>query len=113
MPCCTYLNDGEYTKPTGDVELNRLLAEVRDKTGEDWRIAETNWVNRRWFHRTTTMQTYELYCHVSGPEFQIINFYRPDHGDWSINHSNQAAHVAAFLYGVLAGIQAARKWIPA
>ncbi len=108
MPCCTYLNTDDYTKPTSDDELNSMLREVRNATGEDWRVGETTWIKCRWFRKPVEMKTYELYSHVSGPEYQVVNFYRPDLEDkWlpSINHSNTVGYVVAYLYGVLAGVQ--------
>lgn len=107
MCCCTYLSETDFTMPTSDSNLNSLLAEVRAATGDDWRIGEWQYTVRRlfslWFPKF--VMQYELYHHVSGPEFQIINFYRPDRGDWSINHVNDASHISAYLYGVLAGVQ--------
>jgi hypothetical protein len=111
MPCCTYLSDNEYTQPTSDVELNSLLSEVCERTGDDWRICETIFEVRRWFRTAKVLKRYELFSHVSGPEFQCVNFYRPDREDDylpSINLRNDAGYVAAYLYGVLAGVQLAK-----
>jgi hypothetical protein len=108
MPCCTYLNDNEYTSPTTDIELNKLLSDVRRLTGDDWRIHESVYETRRWFRPPLLSKNYELYGPISGPEFQIINFYRPERSDEmfsSINHNNSAGHVAAFLYGMLVILQ--------
>lgn len=111
MPCCTYLSNDEFRQPTSDAEINSLLTNVRGVTGEDWRIQETIHEDRRWFRSPLLIKRYELFVHVHGPEFQSINFYRPDRADSylpSINLSNSAEHVAAYLYGVLAGVQSAR-----
>ena len=109
MPCCTYLNySDDCTKPTSDDELNAILAEVRHATGEDWRVSETIWMKHRWFRKPLEMKSYELYSHVCQGEFQVVNFYRPDLEDeWcpSINITNSAGYVVAYLYGVLAGSQ--------
>lgn len=109
MPCCTYLSDDQHTSPTTDTELNELLAEVREATGEDWRIAERFVEQRRWFRKPLTVKLYTLYAHTSSIEFQCINFYRPDReDDWlpSIQIMNDAGYVAAYLYGILAGVRA-------
>lgn len=106
MCCCTYLTDSQYTKPTSDSELNTLLSDVRKATGHDWRIEEIEVEVRRWFRRPRTIKLYALYSHTVVTEFQIINFYRPDRGEWSMNFANEAGYVAAYLYGMLATIDA-------
>lgn len=109
MPCVTYLSDSEHTTPTSDQEINAILAEVRQATGDDWRVAETTLTTHRLFRSPKHCKLYVLYSHVQGPEYQVVNFYRPERGEYSINFANDAAHVAAYLYGVLAGIQAAKQ----
>lgn len=108
MPCCTYLSDNEYTQPTSDVELNDLLAEVRQATGDDWRICEIVRERRRWLRAPLVTKEYELFHHVVGPEFQEVNFYRPERLENCFNFVNSAGHVAAYLYGVLAGARDCR-----
>ena len=106
MPCCTYLNGDEGLAPTSDKEINALLADVRAATGEDWRVREYRYEHRRWFRKPRIVCDYELYHCVHGPEYQIINFYRPDRtDDSSLNFYNDAGYVVAYLYGVLAGVQ--------
>lgn len=105
MPCCTYLSEGECCKPTSDDELNSLLSEVRAVTGEDWRIRESLYPSHRWFRRSTVIKRYTLFHGIGCTEFQIINFYRPDLKDWSINTNNEAGYVAAYLYGVLSAVR--------
>ena len=110
MPCCTYLGEQEFTWPTSDAELNSLLADIRERTGDDWRIAER--IETVGVFRKQRFKRYTLYNHVGGPEFQIINFYRPDRADEplsSINHYNDAGYVAAYLYGLLAGLASNAK----
>lgn len=114
MCICTYLSEGEFTKPTSDKELNALLAEVRQAThgSEDWRIEERTYEVSRWFRRPTTIKLYVLYHMVNHIEFQIINFYRPDLGENSINIMNTAGHVAAYLYGILAAVNQRKEPSP-
>ncbi len=82
MACCVWLGSDQCLRPTSDAELNALLAEVRDVTGDDWRIREMTREVRRWFRKPRVARQYELTHHVhSGVEFQCINFYRPDRGD--------------------------------
>lgn len=104
MPICTYLSDCDHTKPTSDGELNDLLRWVREATGDEWRIRESEHEVRRWFRKPKTIKLYSLYNHVASIEFQIVNFYRPDSGG-SINTMVDASVVAAYLYGVLAGVR--------
>lgn len=104
MACCVWIGSDQCLIPTSDSELNKLLADVRAATGDDWRIREMTWTVRRWFRKPRVVRQYELLHHVhSGVEFQVINFYRPDReGGGSINIINDASHVAAYLYGILA-----------
>jgi len=106
MACCTYLDGDAYTAPTSDAELNSLLAAVRAATGRDWRIRELIIYRRRLFRRPIGVKVFELLIGTNGPEFQMINFYRPDiaSGPYSsISVLNEARYVAAYLYDVLAG----------
>lgn len=108
MTCTTFLHDGELNVPTSNNELNSILKEIRQKSGEDWQIIERSveihepfwkfWKPVKW------RKSYELYKFVGGiGPWQQINFYR-DNTDWSINLSNPAELVMAFLYGMLAGM---------
>jgi hypothetical protein len=106
---CTYLEGDEHLDKLSDAELNQLWAEVRQRTGEDWRVAELVRVRRRWFRQPRVAKAYELFHHIAGSEFQIINFYRPDRRGNSINPVNEAAFIAAYFYGLLAGL---RKEVP-
>lgn len=106
MPICTYLDQYDCTEETSDDELNSLLADVREATGDDWRIRESEYEVHRWFRRPLIKRRYTLYRQTVGSEFQIMNFYRPDLVQLqSINTVNGAEHVAAYLYGVLAGVK--------
>ncbi len=110
MPCCTYLSDNQCRALVSDDEINSLLADVCRVTGEDWRVCETVREVRRWFRTPKVVKLYELLHETHAPEFQSINFYRPDREDgWSINLNNSAAHVAAYLYGILAGVQSGKE----
>lgn len=105
MPCCTYLNQDEFKQPTSNKVLNDLLSEVRESTGDDWRLEEVTVEERKWWFKTVEHKVYVLYNHVHGPEFQVINFYHsPLKGDNSINFCNDDELVAAYLLGLLAGI---------
>jgi len=101
MPAYTYLGQEEHTTPTKNTTLNGLLAEVRQATGEDWRIAERVFLHRRLLRKPREITLYELFVGTTASEFQAINFYR-EH-DWSINLVNSAELVAAYLHGLLAG----------
>lgn len=104
MTCSTYLGENDHLTPTSDDELNQLLAEVRSKTGRDWRLNEHITERRRWCRKPIEIKRYTLYLHIAGPEFQIMNFYRPNNSDqWcsSINTTNSAGFVAAYFYGIL------------
>lgn len=108
MPMCTYLSDGQHTKPTSNKKINELLAEVRQKTGEDWRVGEHVHEIPRWFRKSRTYRWFELLKCVDPPpyrtEFQIINFYR-EHSGTTINDAVSADLIVAYLYGMLGGLQ--------
>ena len=101
MPICTYLDRDDHLGPTSDSEINTLVADVRKMTGEDWRVHEiTFWTGIREHKR------YAIYHETKAPEYQMVNLYRPDRPEFdSVNTINEASHVAAYLYGVLAGMQ--------
>jgi predicted lipase len=100
MCCFTYLNDTEG-KTVDEPELNQILQEVREATGKDWRIKEYRPYVRGWFKKRVVARYFGLYVESKAPEFQIINFYRPESTNSIIT---DASLVAAFLYGVLAGV---------
>lgn len=113
MVMCTYLSEGQHTKPTSDATINEVLAELRAASGEDWRVAE--YVNEipRLFRKPREYRWFELLKCVDRPphkvEFQIINFYRPESGT-SINGLVTAALVVAYMYGLLGGLQKAKTF---
>jgi hypothetical protein len=104
MVCTTFLHDGELNVPTSNKELNSILKEIRNKSGEDWQVVERVYNVRKHLWSMGTRKTYELYKYVGGcGPWQQINFYREDEAT-SINLSNSATTVIAFLYGMLAGL---------
>jgi hypothetical protein len=107
MPLTTFLHDCELNKPTSNKVLNELLSEVRQKTGRDWQIIERQCYNKkRWWksHRNNKVTEYELYVYVGGfGPWQQINFYNESQ-DSSINLKNPSSVVAAYLFGILAGV---------
>lgn len=46
MPITTFLHDSELNKPTGNNEIDKLLAEVRLITGRDYQVIATKEVVR-------------------------------------------------------------------
>jgi len=101
MVMCTYLNDSDYTAPTSNAELNSMLEELKQKTGDDWRLEEEVYEVKRLFRKPKKVALYTLYYHIHSIEFQIINFYRLE-SETSINVSVSADVMAAFLLGMLA-----------
>lgn len=102
MPICTYLSPDQHTEPTQHEELNKILKEVRQHSGKDWRVAEHTFERSHWFRKSEVVYRYELMLHICSGEFQCINFHRDD-SNWSINTTVPAELVIAFLYGILAG----------
>ena len=102
MCICTYISDGEYTHPTNNEYLNELLQEVRQVTGDDWRLKErTSCYKPGWFRKLKCVKLYSLYNHLHSIEFQVINFYC-DENDSSIHTMCSADVMAAYLLGILA-----------
>lgn len=102
MPCCTYIDESEAVKlrSSDDPDIDEALKEVRERTGDDWlvekRVIESGWLRKK--YRTV----FYLYHHVSGPEYQIINFAPDEPGVGSINIRTGRSNVLAYFYGLLA-----------
>lgn len=98
MAVCTYLRGDEYLTPTSNNDLNKLLAELRQKTGRDWRLRERiNETGALWWKRERKL--YCLFLFVGGnpffgDEYQIIN----------LGH-NDAETVEAYMLGWLEGLE--------
>lgn len=103
MCICCYLGDTEYTDPTSNEVINELLQEVRQATGDDWRIQESVVKTRPgWLRSERTVSVYTIYNHIHCTEFQVMNFYCSEDKDSSIHISCSADVMAAYLYGILA-----------
>ena len=106
MCITTSLYDSEQNQVIKNKEIAELLAEVREKTGENWQVIEREYVSRpRWFKEIVRTFRYELYVEVGGcMPFQMINFYR-DKMTSSINTRTNAELIIAYFYGMLSGLQ--------
>lgn len=102
MPITTYLNDHELNKPTSSKVINELLKEIRDATGDDWQIIETEYIDKGWFFNTER-KCYSLYCKI-GYEWQLINFC-PEDEENSIYTYVDGKTIKNFMLGFLAGIE--------
>ena len=100
------LSEWEQNIPTSNKLINDLIAEVRQKTGENWQVLEMTFTHKKWF-KTTTYKSYELLIEVGGCfPFQVINFYRSDSDtEGSINPRVSDELIVSYLYGILSGIQ--------
>jgi hypothetical protein len=117
MPATTYLGEHEATQPTGDADIDELLTEVREVTGEDWRCERFEFdVGLLWWSKRR--QIFTLYKRVDtarlgSGEYQIINFAPDVVGGWSINHEAQRSRIIAYLHGMLGGLETAKhEWFP-
>lgn len=105
MPICTYLSsaDRKACLRSGDKDIDELLDEVRQKTGEEWLIEKVETTKRRWFRKPETVVRYTLYVDVFDHiEYQVINFCRD--WDWSINTVVPKSCIVNYLHGYLGGI---------
>lgn len=101
MCCCVYLSDS-VQQPLSNKHVTEWLEKAIAVTGKKWLVRERKITVRRWFRREDVIYRYELFCPISFPEYQAINFYR-DNTDWSINHVVTAELIVAYLIGVVAG----------
>lgn len=110
MCCTTFLHEGQLNTPTHNEDLNQILHDVRVETGEDWQVVEYRiFYKRRWYTlKRSVRYEYELYKYVGGVgPWQLINFYKDD-AESSMNFTNKAELVIAFLLGILSGIHSER-----
>ncbi len=107
MGCFTYLSDNEYLEPTSNEEINDVLKEVREKTGDDWRIRESSFTKGIWWWKKEYKQ-YSVFLGIPGRdtnkciEFQYFNFYFDPNDRY--NYVN-ATVVTTLFYGILTGMQ--------
>lgn len=104
----TFLHDGELNVPTSNPDLNDVLAKVRKADpSANWQVIERVTKKKCWgglWMEIKQFRSYELYLYVGGVgPWQQINFYR-ENSDSSINVSNSADLVVAFLLGILTGL---------
>jgi hypothetical protein len=105
MPMCTYLEDREYTTPTGVPALDETLTELRKMTGRDWRIAVYKHVGGwNWWQPREVSNRYSLFLGVGGYEFQEINFLNPNLQGSSIHTVVDSRTIHAYMMGILAGM---------
>jgi hypothetical protein len=100
MPLTTFLGDWELNKPSGDQEIDELLAEARKVTGENYQVVNRYSEERYGFlgHRRRKKATPGLYLEVGGV------------GPWQVLMCAQNAEtVKAYLYGLLNGVEAGRN----
>lgn len=98
MPMTTFLHDGELDQPTGDAQLDELLAEARALTGRNYQIVRRKAVEHYGFLglRRRTAERMQLYVEVCGV------------GPWQVLVSaHDAPTISAYLYGLINGIRKA------
>lgn len=111
LPAFTYLSDYQVQKfrsVPGDAELDGLLQELRQATGDDWLVevveikefAKGRWWPLRRAVRTRTF--YALYADIHG-EFQAINLCTPKGGSVFVGAHRDA--VANYILGFLGGLR--------
>lgn len=94
MPITTFLHDGELNQPTGDREIDELLAEVRRNTGRNYQVVTRRAVERFGLFglRKHLLTRMSVYLEVGGM------------GPWQwISCTQDAATVRAYLLGMLGG----------
>jgi len=106
MPITTYISEYEKREllTCGDQDIDQLLHEVREKTGDGWYIQAIKGYTRRWFRKPLVNLFYTLYYayEPGSTEVQVINFCL-DH-EWSINTNVSKAHMVNYLQGYVCGL---------
>lgn len=94
MPITTFLHDGELNQPTGDAEIDELLAEVRQTSGRNYQV-----VTRRAIERSGLLGLRKRE-HVRMSVYLEV----PGVGPWQwLSCTTDAATVRAYLLGMLGG----------
>lgn len=108
MTCTTFLHDGELNQPLPDAEVQAILDEVRKLSGEDWQVVPLP-EQRAGLFRRKQPTLYGVYVYVGGiGPWQQINFWSADRR-WSISLYHPLEVVAAYLLGMLGGLQKAGR----
>jgi hypothetical protein len=104
MTCTTFLYDCELNVPLPNAECQKILDEVRKKTGNDWQVVELSTAPLTWIDRLLGREKtplYGLYVYVGGMgPWQQINFFRID-SKTSINLYVPLELIVAYLIGKL------------
>lgn len=100
MPIMTLLHDWEIDQDIDNPDLQELLNEVREFTGDNWQIVRREVDYKCWFRRYR-YAAYTLYKYVGGMlSWQMVNM--PDVPDnW---HGSSAAMIEVYLLGYLSGL---------
>ena len=94
MPVTTFLHDGELNQPTGDAQLDELLADVRAATQRDYQVVIHTGLERHGFLglRVRKITRISLYVLVGGM------------GPWQwLSGTHTVSEVRAYLLGLLDG----------
>lgn len=94
---CTTVFNGKENAPTGDDELDALLAEARNLSGKNWQCDKANHYRKRLFRKREISYThYSLLVFVDGVlPWQYLSCA-----------SGSLLRVKAFLYGYINGLKA-------
>lgn len=98
MSISTYLSEQELSLHCGSEQLEQLRRDAELYTGRRWFVS-VHPCKGGWFRKPYKL--YSLMLHVSGIEWQVINFWLPH--DWSINTLVRPELVFAYLHGVVSG----------
>lgn len=120
MPCCTYLDESriaaarQWMYDHVDPEAIEFAAAFSAACGQDLLVMPYPGQppRRRLFGLLSAKpaeQFVEVLVHVDGPEWQILNFPRPEASGWSINHVVTKRMAETLLMGIQIGIDTNRK----
>ena len=100
MVATTCLSESEQNQPLPNKEMQRLLREVRQKTGQNWQITyRDHLVSFGWFGRKRLVRNYSVYVEVGG----CLPF------QWVTCAGGREETTLAYLFGLLTGLDQASR----
>jgi hypothetical protein len=106
---CSYYNENELeeAKQVKDIELNKLLQDVRKKDDRYYLQEKKYTIKQGFFKKPIEKIRYTLLFNLGGIECQIINFCQDN--EWSLNDRVSKSYIYTLLYGFLNGFYEGEK----
>ena len=74
MALMTYMSDERIheSRRCRDKEIDRMLLDIRRRTGEDWIVDTFTTTHKRWFREPEICTEYRLCCNTGHGEVQVL-----------------------------------------